>query len=189
MNRVEKEFHRSIEVKLALLAEGGAEIVQKMADAVADALAAGNRFYAFGNGGSAADAQHLAGELVGRFMKERRGLPAQSFSTDTSVMTAIANDYGYDNLFTRQVEAFVKKGDVVLALSTSGDSPNVVNAAKLAKEQGAKVLALTGRGGGKLKEIADICLVVPADESPRIQETHITVGHIICGLVESRLFG
>ena len=189
MNRVEQELHRSVEVKLALLAEGGAEVIQKMADAIADALAAGNRFYAFGNGGSAADAQHIAGELVGRFMKERRGLPCQSFATDTSVMTAIANDYGFDNIFTRQVEAFVKKGDVVLALSTSGNSPNVVKAAKAARERGAKVLALSGRGGGELKKIADICLVVPADESPRIQETHITVGHIICGLVESRLFG
>jgi D-sedoheptulose 7-phosphate isomerase len=160
-----------------------------MAEAIAGALKGGRRFYLFGNGGSAADAQHIAGELVGRFMKERAPLPVQAFTTDTSVLTAVSNDYGFDNCFSRQVQAFVGKGDVVLAISTTGDSPNVVKAARLAKDQGATVLALSGRGGGKLKDVADICLVVPADESPRIQEAHITVGHILCSLVESRLFG
>jgi len=188
-NEVERQLHRSVEVKLALLAEGGAAIIERMADAVVEALKGGRRFYLFGNGGSAADAQHIAGELVGRFMKERGALPVLAFTTDTSVLTAVSNDYGFENCFVRQVEAFVGKADVVLAISTSGESPNVVKAAELARKKGAKVLALSGRGGGKLKDVADICLVVPTDESPRIQEVHITVGHILCGLVEKRLFG
>ena len=189
MNEAERQIHRSIEVKLALLADGGAGLVEQMANVVAGALESGHRFYLLGNGGSAADAQHIAGELVGRFNMERRALPVAALTTDTSVLTAVANDYGFEECFARQVEAFVQQGDVVMGISTSGNSPNVVNALKLAREKGAKVLALSGRGGGKLKELADVCLVAPADESARIQETHITVGHIICALVEERLFG
>jgi D-sedoheptulose 7-phosphate isomerase len=189
MNEAERQIHRSIEVKLALLAEGGADVVEQIARLMVEALKSGHRFYVFGNGGSAADAQHIAGELVGRFMMERRALPGQAFTTDTSVMTAIANDYGFDECFVRQVEGFVQPGDVVMAISTSGNSPNVVKAAIRAKALGAKVVGLSGRGGGKLREISDICLVVPADESPRIQESHITAGHIICDLVERGVFG
>jgi len=189
MNDAEAQIHRSIEVKLALIAAGGAQQIEEMADKVARALAAGHRFYVFGNGGSAADAQHIAGELVGRFMRERRALPVHALSTDTSVMTAIANDYGFDDVFARQVEGFVEKGDVVLAISTSGNSENVNRAAQCAREKGAIVLAFSGKGGGRLKDIADLCLVVPSDVSPRIQESHITAGHILCDLVERQLFG
>jgi len=188
LREAERQIRRSVEVKLGLLAEGGAEVIERMADEAARALGSGGRLFVFGNGGSAADAQHIAGELVGRFMKERRALPVQALTTDTSVLTAVGNDYGFEETFARQVEAFVKKGDVVLALSTSGNSRNVVKAAELARERGAVVLGFAGRGGGKLKEVADICLVVPADESPRVQESHITAGHIICDLVERRLF-
>ena len=189
MNIAEELINKSIEVKLALIAQGGAAVIERMANIVADALAEGHRFYLLGNGGSAADAQHIAGELVGRFTMERRPLPVMALTTDTSVLTAIANDYDFDDCFTRQVEAFVEAGDVVLGISTSGNSPNVVNALALAREKGAHVLALSGRQGGKAAKLADLCLTVPADESARIQEAHITVGHIICAMVETKLFG
>jgi len=189
LSEVEKQIRRSIEVKEALMASGEAETIERMVEAVSSALEAGRRLYIFGNGGSAADAQHIAGELVGRFMKERRALPVHALTTDTSVLTAVANDYGFDESFARQVEAYVEQGDVVLALSTSGGSSNVVRAAELARKRGATVLALSGKGGGRLKDVADLCVVVPADESPRVQEAHITIGHILCDLVEKRLFG
>ena len=189
MNEAEAQIHESVETKLLLLAEGGDETIMAMAERIVEALGNGGRLYIFGNGGSAADAQHLAGELVGRFMMERRALPCQAFTTDTSVLTAVANDYGYDDVFSRQVEAFVGEGDVCLAISTSGGSPNVNRAARLAKEKGAAVLGLSGKGGGELAELADLCITVPADTSPRIQECHITIGHILCDIVERRLCG
>ena len=189
MNEAEAQIHASVETKLSLLAEGGAETIMAMAERIVEALRNGGRLYIFGNGGSAADAQHLAGELVGRFMIERRALPCQAFTTDTSVLTAVANDYGYDDVFSRQVEAFVGEGDVCLAISTSGNSPNVNRAAGLAKEKGAAVLGLSGKGGGELAELADLCITVPADTSPRIQECHIMIGHILCDIVERRLCG
>ena len=188
MSEAEALFHRSIEVKLAFLADGGAQKVEAMAAAVIAAYRRGHAFYLFGNGGSAADAQHLAGELVGRFMMERAALPCEAFSTNSSVVTAIANDYGYDAIFSRQVEAFVRKGDVVLGLSTSGNSPNVLKALELAKARGAVTLGFSGKGGGRLAEIADIAIVAPSDVSARIQEVHITAGHILCDLVERGLF-
>ena len=186
--RAEKLIHKSVEVKLAFLAEGGAAIVEKMAEAVLTALRAGRRVYLCGNGGSAADCQHIAGEFVGRLMKERAPLPCVALTTDTSVISAIANDYSFDAVFERQVNAHVGRGDVLIGLSTSGNSPNVLRAVQAAKKRGAVTLGFSGRGGGKLKEIADICLVAPADESPRIQELHITCGHILCDLVESGYF-
>ena len=189
MKEAERLLHRSIEVKLALLAEGGADIIERMAEAIADAFRNGRRLYFVGNGGSAADAQHLAGEMVGRFTLERRALPAVALTTDTSVLTAVSNDYGFDECFARQVEALVERDDVVLGLSTSGNSPNVLRALERARDKGARILALAGRGGGRMNSLADLCLVVPADESARIQEAHITVGHILCELVEKRLFG
>jgi D-sedoheptulose 7-phosphate isomerase len=188
MNGVERLLHRSIEVKLAFLADGGAKVIEKMADTVLAALRNGGRVYLCGNGGSAADIQHIAGEFVGRFMKERAPLSAVALSTDTSVMTSIANDYSYDTIFERQVNAHVRQGDVLIALSTSGNSPNVLRAVEAAKKLGAVTLGFSGRGGGKLKALADQCLVAPADESARIQELHITAGHILCDLVESRYF-
>lgn len=188
MTDVERLFHRSIEVKLAFLAEGGAAVVERMAEAVLAALRAGRRVYLCGNGGSAADSQHIAGEFVGRFMKERAPLPCVALSTDTSILTALGNDYSFDIVFERQVNALVEKGDVLIALSTSGNSTNVLRAVQAAKARGAVTLGFAGRGGGKLKELADLCLVAPADESARIQELHITAGHIVCDLVESRYF-
>jgi len=183
-----EHLEKSVEVKLAFLAEGGAKDVEKTADIIVDTLHGGGRMYIFGNGGSAADAQHIAGELVGRFQAERAALPVLAFTTDSSVLTAVSNDYGFENCFVRQVEAFVKPGDVIVAITTSGNSPNVVAAARKARDLGAKVIGLTGRNGGKLKEVADLCLCVPADETCRVQECHITIGHALCSLVEQRMF-
>ena len=188
MSEVERQIHRSVEVKLAFLADGGARTVEKMAEAVLAALRGGHRIYLCGNGGSAADSQHIAGELVGRFMKERGPLPCVALTTDTSVLTCLSNDYPFEKVFERQVNALVENGDVLIALSTSGDSPNVLRAVEAAKRRSAVTLGFSGRGGGKLKELADICLVAPADESPRIQELHITCAHVLCELVESRYF-
>ena len=137
-----------------------------------------------GNGGSAADAQHIAGELVGRFKKERKAIPAISLSTDTSILTAIGNDYGFEKVFERQIEALGNKGDVVIGISTSGNSENVYRAMKLAKKMGLTTIGLLGNDGGKIKNLSDIALVVPSKNTPRIQETHITIGHIICEGVE-----
>jgi D-sedoheptulose 7-phosphate isomerase len=188
MPEVEAQIRESIAAKERLLKQGGAETVARMASVVTAAFRAGGRLYVFGNGGSAADSQHLAGELVGRFMMERDALPCMAFTTDTSVLTAVANDYGYDRAFERQVEAFVKPGDVVLGISTSGASENVNRALRRAGELGATVLALSGRTGGDMAGIADVCLVAPADTSPRIQEVHITVIHILCDMIERGLF-
>ncbi|MCK4818495.1 SIS domain-containing protein, partial [bacterium] len=138
-------------------------------------------------GGSAADAQHIACELVGRFGQERKALPAIALSTNTSNLTAIGNDYGFEATFSRQMEALASEGDVALGISTSGKSPNVLEAFKVAKERGLKAIALCGKGGGSLKNLADICIVVPSDNIARIQEVHITIGHIICTLIEGEL--
>lgn len=141
-----------------------------------------------GNGGSAADAQHIAAEFVGRFKLERPGLAAIALTTDSSVLTAIGNDYGYETIFSRQIESIAKKGDVLIAISTSGNSPNVIKAVEVAQSMGVYVVGLTGGSGGKLKDISDCCVVVPSPNTPRIQEAHITIGHIICQLVEQELF-
>lgn len=147
----------------------------------------GKKVVIFGNGGSAADAQHIATELVCRFEKERKSLPAIALTTNTSMLTAVANDYSFDNIFTRQVESTVQRGDVVIAISTSGNSKNVIGGAKQSKKQGAVVVGFTGDGGGKLKGVCDIVLAVPSKNTARIQEMHITAGHIICKLVEDEL--
>jgi D-sedoheptulose 7-phosphate isomerase len=144
----------------------------------------GGKLILFGNGGSAADAQHIAGELVGRFLEERRPLDAVALSTNTSILTSLGNDYGYARLFERQLEAAAKSGDVVVGISTSGDSPNVVRAMKRAKKIGCTTVGMTGQSGGKVKAVADILLNVPSKHTPRIQESHILIGHIICELVE-----
>jgi len=189
VNEVETQIRASIEVKEKLLASGAAQVVERMAHVIVQALKQGRRLYVCGNGGSAADSQHIAGELVGRFMKERHGLPCVALTTDTSVLTAVANDYSFETVFERQVEALVRQGDVVLGISTSGNSPNVVRALERARELGAATLALSGRGGGRLAAVADLCVVAPADTSPRIQEAHITIAHILCDLVEKGVFG
>ncbi|MGC8568944.1 MAG: D-sedoheptulose-7-phosphate isomerase [Nitrososphaeria archaeon] len=185
---VRRRLLESSEVKRELAESGEVEKIARVAELIAEALRNGNKVILFGNGGSAADAQHIACEFVGRFMKERRSLPAIALTTNTSCLTAIANDYSYDIVFERQVEAFVKKGDVVIGISTSGRSRSVIRAIKRARELGAITVGLTGRSGGDLVSAADICIRVPSDETPRIQEAHIAIGHIISEIVESRLF-
>jgi D-sedoheptulose 7-phosphate isomerase len=152
------------------------------------ALRRGNKILFAGNGGSAADAQHLAGELVSRFNYDRPGLPAFSLSTDTSVLTAIGNDYGYEQLFARQIEAVGNAGDVFIGISTSGRSPNILRALRVARDRGLITVGLTGRGGGEMPALCDHCLRTPSDATPRIQEGHISIGHTICWLIERALF-
>lgn len=166
------------------LDEASAGSIQQMAELLIEALEAGGRVYVCGNGGSAADAQHIAGELAGRFRRERKPLPCVAVSTDTSVLTAVGNDYSFEDIFSRQVEALAAPGDVLWALSTSGDSPNVVKAADAAHQAGAKVIAMTGLGGSKLAEAADVCLRAPADRTDLIQLLHQVAYHIICELID-----
>jgi D-sedoheptulose 7-phosphate isomerase len=171
---------------LNLMASLEADLVAA-ADAVARAFSEGKKVLLCGNGGSAADAQHIACELVGRFFRERRAVPAIALTTDTSILTAVANDYSFDDVFARQVEAFGQPGDVLIAITTSGNSKNVIRAAEAARERGLIVIGLSGRTGGKLKELSDPCLCVPSDSTPRIQEMHILLGHILCEIVEEGL--
>jgi D-sedoheptulose 7-phosphate isomerase len=182
-------FRESIHVKEVFLAEQS-DALARAVDLVADALKADRKILLFGNGGSAADAQHISAELVGRFLGERKGLPAIALTTDTSALTAIANDYGYDEVFARQVRALGRAGDVAIGISTSGKSPSVLRAIEAAKELGMKTLGLTGGSGGALAGLVDVSLCVSASTlSCRIQETHILVGHVLCELVDRRLFG
>ncbi|GAC1443615.1 MAG: D-sedoheptulose 7-phosphate isomerase [Vulcanimicrobiaceae bacterium] len=162
-------------------------VVDRIAAALIAAFRAGRKVLWCGNGGSAADAQHLAAEFSGRFLRERRGLPSEALSVNSSAVTAIANDYGYDRVFARQVEAFVNPGDVVVGLTTSGNSPNVVLALEEAKRCGATTIAFTGNGGGRIAHVADVTLVGPDGYSALVQEVHITLGHIVCDLVEQAL--
>lgn len=152
---------------------------------VVETLKNGNKILLCGNGGSAADAQHIAAELTGKYKTERKGLPAIALTTDTSALTAIANDYGYDRIFDRQIEALANSGDLIIGISTSGNSKNIINALKVAKELGCKTLGLTGRNGGVMNEFCDINLIVPSNNTPRIQEMHILFGHIICQIVDN----
>jgi len=152
---------------------------------VSEAIVDGKKLLIFGNGGSAADAQHIAAELTGRYKTERRGLPGIALTTDTSALTAIGNDYGYKEIFKRQVEALANKGDVAIGISTSGNSKNVIKALKKAKKLGCKTIGFSGRDGGKMNEVCDINIIVPSDNTPRIQEMHILIGHIICQSVDN----
>lgn len=154
------------------------------ASAIRQALAAGGTLLTFGNGGSAADAQHFAAELVGRFQRDRRGFAALALTTDTSTMTSVSNDYGFDRIFARQIEALARPGDIVVAISTSGESPNVLNGVEQAKAQGLRTIALTGRSGGPVGRLADIHVNVAEDSTARVQEVHTTLIHAICQLVE-----
>ena len=163
------------------------ETITAAAELIIDSLKSGGTLYICGNGGSAADAQHIAGEFIGRFLRERKAMPAVALSTDTSVLTCVGNDYSFDDVFTRQVEALVGENDCLWALSTSGISANIVAAAKLAKDKGAKIIAFTGRSESKLEKIADVCVCAEAEISPRSQEIHQLAYHIICDLVEEKL--
>jgi len=160
-----------------------------IATAVVEAYRTGNKVLLFGNGGSAADAQHIAAELVGRFYKDRKPLAAVALNANTSSMSAVANDYSFDEVFEREVKALGHPGDVAIGISTSGNSENVVRALDSAKAEGLVTVALTGSSGGRLKEGVDHCLRVPSDDTARVQEGHITAGHIMCELVENALFG
>ncbi len=169
---------------LAEFEENSLETIVAAAEAITNAIKQNGRLYICGNGGSAADAQHIAAELVGRFECERKGLPVIALTTDTSLITSVSNDYGYENIFARQVEALVKEGDILWAVSTSGASPNVVAAAQLAKEKEALILAFTGKADSELEQIADICFCANSQSTPRSQEIHQLAYHIICQFVE-----
>jgi D-sedoheptulose 7-phosphate isomerase len=164
-----------------------AEPTAQAAELLIAALRGGGTIYVCGNGGSAADAQHIAGELVGRFLRERQALACVALTTNSSLLTCIGNDYGFDEVFARQVRALARPGDALWAISTSGNSPNILRAAEAARQRGAKVLAMTGRSGGRLKDLADVALCVPADSTPRIQQGHLALLHLLCGLVEDNL--
>jgi D-sedoheptulose 7-phosphate isomerase len=172
----------------AEMADGLAETVVQAAEMLLQALRTGHRVYVCGDGGSAAQAQHVAGEFVGRFLKDRGPLPCVALTTDTSVLTAVANDYEFETVFARQVDALVGEGDVLWVLSTSGNSPNVLKAASAAARRGARLLGMTGRDGGHLKELCHVALCVPADSSPPVQEGHLALIHILCALVEQAMF-
>jgi len=186
---IAKLLQDSISVKQQLLADEATLVqIADVAQRCINALRAGNKIMLAGNGGSASDAQHIAAELVGRFEKDRPGLPAMALTTNASQLTALSNDYGYNAVFSRQLQALAKEGDVFFGLSTSGNSANVVAAVNVAKEQGLVVVGMTGQSGGKLESLCDVCLKVPSDNTARIQEAHITIGHILCAQIEQVLF-
>jgi D-sedoheptulose 7-phosphate isomerase len=183
------ELRKTASVIGALVADAGlARTIETVARLCAKALRDGNKLLLAGNGGSAADAQHLAAELVSRFYFDRPGLAAVALTTDTSALTAIGNDYGFERLFARQVDALGRKGDVFIGLSTSGNSPNILKALDEARLKGLVTVGLTGQGGGKMAALCDHCLRMPSSETPRIQEGHIVVGHTLCALVEREMF-
>ena len=159
-------------------------LVNQAAKLCIDSLKNGGKVLIFGNGGSAADAQHIAAELSGRFKKERQALAGIALTTDTSALTAIGNDYGYEFVFSRQVEALCNKNDVVIGISTSGNSLNIIKAINSAKNIGAKAITLSGKSGGEMKKLGDVNIVIPSNDTPRIQEMHIMVGHMICALID-----
>ncbi len=169
---------------VAQLERDGTEVIGQIAEMIVQSLTQGGTLYLCGNGGSAADAQHIAGEFVGRFRTERRALPAVALSTDTSVLTCIANDYDYESVFARQVEALVRKGDVLWAFSTSGTSANVLKAVEVARDRGARIIAFTGRSQSPLEALSDLCLCADAKYTARSQEIHQLAYHMVCDLVE-----
>ena len=184
-----KSLKESAEVLRALARDAEVlQAIERALEAAVGALSSGKKLMFCGNGGSAADSQHAAGELVGRFRRERKGLPAIALTTDTSILTAVGNDYGFAEVFARQVEALGEEGDIFFALSTSGDAENVLRAVAMAREKGLLTVGLTGRGGGKMRQVCDILVRVPADSTPRIQECHEALLHAFCGELEERLF-
>jgi D-sedoheptulose 7-phosphate isomerase len=179
----------SIVVKQQLLADETMLVnIADVAQHAIDALRAGNKIILAGNGGSASDAQHIAAELVGRFEQDRPGLPAMALTTNASQLTALSNDYGYEAVFSRQLQALGRAGDVFFGLSTSGNSANVVNAVEVAREQELITVGMTGNSGGRLESLCDVCIQVPSANTARIQEAHITIGHILCAQIEQALF-
>lgn len=186
---VQSEFDKTLANFQAMAAD--AALREQIGEAVAlcvSALKAGKKIMFAGNGGSAADAQHWAGELVSRFYYDRPGLPAIALTTDTSILTAIGNDYGYDYTFARQIEALGQEGDVFVAISTSGRSKNIMRALDASEAKGVRVIGFTGQSGGDMLSRCAICFRIPSDETPRIQEGHEFIGHLLCGLIESEMF-
>jgi len=186
---VKDRVRSSIQAKQALLSDTGfQDAVAAVAMKIVDSLREGGKLFLFGNGGSATDAEHLAAEFTGRYLKERRGLAAMALNVNLSAMTAIGNDYGFEAIFARQMEALGKAGDVAIGITTSGNSRNVIRALEVAKSMRIFTVALTGESGGKVQNIAECTIRIPSQETPRIQECHILTGHIICELVENAMF-
>jgi len=189
LNKISDQINESIEVKRSIFLNDRLIFdISKAVSIIIEAYESNHKTLFTGNGGSAADAQHLAGEFVGRFYFDRPGLASVALTTNTSILTSVGNDYGFEKIFARQVYAQGCAGDVFIGLSTSGDSVNVIEALTVCKEIGIKTIGLTGQTGGKMAELCDVCLRVPSMETPRIQESHIMIGHIICCLVEDHLF-
>lgn len=184
INEIRQTIIESSQIKQALLAS--TDIIQQIAERLITSLKNGHKLIVCGNGGSAADAQHMVAELVGRFAMERRPFPAIALTTNSSILTAWANDYSYETVFSRQVEALAQNGDVLIGISTSGNSPNILRAIESARSKGVCTIGLSGEGG-KLANTTDLCLCIPSRNTPRIQEAHITVIHILCALIEERL--
>lgn len=186
---IDSEFDKSLKLLGAMSSDAGLrELVARVVGMSVEAFRRGNKLLFAGNGGSAADAQHWAGELVSRFNFDRPGLAAIALTTDTSNLTAIGNDYGYDYVFARQVEALGRSGDLLFVISTSGNSKNILRAIKAARDLGVGVVGFTGQGGGAMAELCDVCFRMPSNETPKIQEGHEFLGHLICGLIEREMF-
>ena len=187
---IEERIKESIEVKKRILEDKNLlSKIKTAAEIIVNSLKNGGKIILCGNGGSAADAQHIAAELLGKYLMDRKPLAALALTTNTSVLTAIGNDYSFDQIFVRQFEAVAKPQDVLIGISTSGNSANVVNVVKAARQMNIKTICIAGSNGGKLKDLCEVLINIPSESTPRIQESHIMVGHILCELVESELFG
>ena len=187
---IKDQIKKSYETKIAIYEnEELLNKIEEVSKRCVELYKQGKKIILAGNGGSAADAQHIAAEMVGRYGFDRPSLPSLALTTDTSALTAIGNDYGYDKVFSRQLEGMGQNGDLLIGISTSGNSKNIINAFEVAKEKNIITVALTGRDGGVMAKMADIALVVPSDSTPRIQEAHILIGHILCDIIEKEIFG
>lgn len=189
IDKIKQQISASIGVKQAVLDSPSIlSQIERVAKLISEAMKEGKKILIAGNGGSAADAQHMAGEFVSRFYFDRPGLPAMALTTDTSILTAIGNDYGFERIFSRQIEANANRGDIFVGISTSGTSPNILKAVEACKAAGVVSVGMTGASGGKMEGTCDICIKAPSNETPRIQEAHALIEHIICCLVEAELF-
>jgi D-sedoheptulose 7-phosphate isomerase len=184
---IKSELKASAELKLQLI-DTHAALIQKAADIIYNAITNRAKLLLFGNGGSAADAQHIAAEFVNRFRVEREPLPAIALSTDTSIITSIGNDYSFDEIFSKQIVALGNMGDIALGITTSGNSTNILNAFKIARDKGLFTIGLLGKDGGKARTMVDLAIIINHTDTPRIQEAHITIGHIICSVIDRRIF-
>ncbi len=187
-SKIKDLFADSIRTKEQFVSQYASLIIE-VSELIVSSFRNGNKLLLMGNGGSSSDASHIAGEFVNRFLKDRPPLPAIALNTDMAVITSIGNDYGFNLVFSRQVETLAKEGDIVIAISTSGNSPNVIAAVETARKMGITTIGLTGGSGGKLAPLVDYAFVVPSKATPRIQEVHITLGHVICQVIEDEMFG